>query len=181
MRDEINSKDELLKFVFFPSWVIRSARYNERSLSSLLDIQTLHSFLPVEDISVIFVLNEMLSDMIEDKTAINTLLNEWSGSSIFLHTVEPTIEPARQVIMDRLFDESLKDDKDGVAFSLFELTKDVFGVCINPGYFCGDTKNHDVASLRRAILERAYSQEPLHRVVSRGVFASFFKNLTTQA
>ena len=83
MRDEINSKDELLKFVFFPSWVIRSARYNERSLSSLLDIQTLHSFLSVEDISVIFVLNQLLSDTIEDKTAINTLLNEWSGSSIF--------------------------------------------------------------------------------------------------
>ena len=181
MFDQQQAKEELLKFMFFPEWVVRAATFHGKSLVSLVEINELYSFLSVEDIAVIFVLNEHMTEILKDETPIKAVINNWSSSSIFLHSVEPILPSARQVVKDRLFDESLKRSDAGEPFRLFELTKNTVGIYINPGFFVGQTLQEDALALQRAILKRLLPQEPVSRLANRPVFENFFNKILSQA
>lgn len=166
-----------VNFIFIPDWVHRSFSRADYPSSAFLNVNEMHGIVSTDDLAATVVLNEKMSELLDDNTGIATIRSYWGTESIFSHTVEPLVPLANLAVERVFFDCSMRDDKVGEAFLILELSKAVFGVVVRAGHFCGENVDESINKLRIAILEQFSSRESIRQVATRPFFDKFVKNL----
>jgi hypothetical protein len=170
-----------LSVIFIPDWICKAVRRECISAECYLDPDSLYKLVSAEDLSIMYCLNDKMSQMFQDPSFKMTLQKYWGDSSIFLHTVEPLSALSTPVMETRLFDATLRDQKSPQAFRIFDLTKNVIGVEIQPGFFCCETLEDSKASLEMELLRQFHSRETVPNLAGRLLFQNHVKRMLLPA
>jgi hypothetical protein len=172
--------------VLIPYWVEETLRRNSVHISDCTDISKVQKLFSLEDLAIFFKLQSsgLLIYGANSENDLQQLWREIATDNLALYDFysnidtlsnDPTIVKSLQ---DRLFNQDAKNERYEKAFNVIDLSADVVGVVIYPGFFIGngdlDLQYHVVT----AVLKLLYVYDDYTNVSKTSMFTRYLKLLS---
>lgn len=178
------------RIVFIPYWVQDVLSRNKMQLADCLDVAKIKPVLALNDL-LCFAALQRFSDRLFGRPVTNDELYWiWASSAEgnpearnFLHSKVSTMsidESYTTEVQSRLFDVDAHTAQYENPFITYDLTPEVVGVVIYPGYFTSNSNSELQKSFVSAILKVLYVYEPSHEVAKTPLFKRYLELLSTK-
>lgn len=179
-------------FVLVPYWADEALRRAKQPVSGLLDFSKARQLYSTNDLAQILVLQPDLGNLADIQPGMEpatTLISHWYSvrcpeDRAFLdNTVVPISmngETTREA-RTRLFDPSVRRERDTCAFNTYDITPQVGAVVIYPGWFQLGVQTSLQLELIEAVLKAFYVFQTHTEVASSPWFKQYLQTLLREA
>ena len=158
--------------VFIPHWVVTAARRAGLPNEAFMELDKLEGLTSTDDLATMIHLNRAMEVILGDPSLGNTLENSWKTQSFFTHRVEPALFLTTRSVEDRLFDARRLDaERYPQPFEFIDVTKNIIGVVIYPGYFSGDMGLESINLLTSSLLHVFHERDGMELLARRELFS----------
>jgi hypothetical protein len=176
--------------VLIPFWIQETMKRNGLQLADCLKFEVVKPITSLNDLVLFYALQQRDTHLVGKDTYLNNgLYGAWANSipadnkellSFFTDSVTELCRDASfQAELDaRLFCADAAQGQYKEAFDIYDLTPEVVGVVVNPGFFVGTGNTELQQSLVEAILKVLYVYEPSHEVAKTPLFKRFLELLS---
>jgi hypothetical protein len=175
--------------VLIPYWVQEALRRNGLQLSACLDLDLIRPFVATNDLASFLTLQDnMYFNSVIGATPSGTLIMSWNDNVIKTNSelskyLNETLsllagdKTIRDDIDHRLFSTDSGQERHKEPFVIYDLTPDVIGVVIYPGYFVAGNNAALQKDINEAIIEVLYRYSSFHEVAQTPFFRRYLELL----
>ena len=175
--------------VLIPFWVQETLKRNGLQLSACLDLDTIRPFVSTNDLACFLTLQDnMYVDSIIGAKSFSTLGMIWSENinktntdlaSYRSVTLTPLVgdKSIKDELNHRLFDLNTSAVNYKEPFAIYDLTPDVIGIVIYPGYFKPSNNVTLQKEINEGIIEVLYRYNSFHEVAKTPFFRRYLELL----
>lgn len=177
------------QIVFIPYWVQETLQRNQLPLADCLNLAKIQPLMSLNDVVAFYTLQDYYERVMGIQAFAPTgLFWSWingipEGESVlrsFYNSVSTLScdKTFKQEVESRLFHEDAKTQFYTKPFITYDLTPEVCGVVIYPGYFVGNNLFELQRSVVEAILKVLYVYDPSHEVAKTPLFKKYLELLS---
>ena len=173
------------EFVLIPFWIANAIKRNGMNLADVLDFTKVSQVGARSDLAPFVTLQQYFPEWV-GVNQHNELVSRWLGSvneqslkiqDILAVEADPSY---RADVQARLFDPLSKQEEYERAFNIYDLSPEVGGIVIYPGYFTADAVTNYHYELITAILKHLRASGLSHSESSATPFFQKYLELLTQ-
>jgi len=178
------------RIVLIPFWVQDILARNKMQLADCLNVAKLKPIMALNDLLAFAALQRHIVQLVgapvigdelywiwAESVAANPELKKFLNESISVLSGDPTYN---REIQSRLFDPDAHTAQYEKPFITYDLSPEVLGVVIYPGYFTDSGNNDLQKSLVSAILKLLYVYEHDHKVAKTPLFKRYLELLSAK-
>jgi len=175
--------------VLIPFWVQETLKRNGLQLSACLDLYTIRPFVSTNDLACFLTLqNSEYTNIIIGANSFSTLSMLWSENinktnidleTYRLNTLAPLVgdKTIHDELNHRLFELNTSEIDYKEPFAIYDLTPDVIGTVIYPGYFKPSNNIALQKEINEGIIEVLYRYNSFHEVAKTPFFRRYLELL----
>jgi hypothetical protein len=176
--------------ILIPFWVQETLKRNNLQLSACLELEKIKPLFSTNDLITFLTLQDQrYLKLVAGLDTVDQLTWVWSNSilksnrelnDILWKTLVPaSSDPSFHTeITERLFTEESKDKRHSDPFVTFDLTPDVCGVVLYPGYFISPNNIDLQKAVIEAIIEVLYRYLSFHETAQSPFFKRYLETLS---
>jgi len=176
--------------ILIPFWVQETLKRNGLQLSACLDLEKIRPLMALDDLARFLALqNTKYFKLVTNIDYYSSLTSIWSDSICRVNTelsdsLWKSIDPVSNdsslfsKLESELFSKDSYDEKYKEAFAIYDLTPDVFGVVIYPGYFTATNNTKLQRDVVESIIEILYRYSAFHDIAKTEYFKAYLKLLS---
>lgn len=178
------------RIVLIPYWVQDTMQRKKLNLVDCLDFNKVMSVMAISDLVGFSALQEFFPHVLGNVQFYDELYTLWFQSvqanpvagSYLANNITPFVrlDETKKEVAERLFSSDAKTAQHENAFITYDLSPEVLGVVIYPGFFVREGDVELQKSLVKAILKVLYVYEPSHEVAKTPLFKRYLELLAVK-
>jgi len=174
--------------ILIPYWMQEILSRNQLQLSACLDIEKIKPLMSLNDLILYAAMqkseylklvtsvpdyhNALVSKLVAKLPTTDKELSNWCWESLIPLSTDPYFDNELSV---RLFNQDAKTDKYTKPYDIYDLTPEVCGIVVYPGYFVNGGNEALNIQLLEGVLDTLYVYSTFHEVAKTPFFKQYLK------